>query len=134
VDRFYQAAFAHREEDAKRLTREALSLLKARQVRYFQQNKAILRQLDPIFLSMEGLGQFVAVAWLMHPEGGKVPFAVAVEGFRRNRKWWSQEEGLAMFLVLDRLTNPDWATDVFGEKPKYITDLLEQASGEAVKK
>jgi hypothetical protein len=74
------------------------------------------------------------VAWLVHPEGGKVPLAVAVEGFRRNRKWWSQEEGLAMFLVLDRLSNPDWAVDVFGEKPKYITDLLEQAAGEAVNK
>lgn len=46
---------------------------------------------------------------------------------RRKRNQWSQEEGLAMFLVMDKLTKPDWRKDLFGEHPKTIIALLEAA-------
>ena len=128
VNKFYEAVFADNDEDSKLLAMEAIALLKSRQTKYFTKDKAILEKLDNIFLSMEGLGQFVAVAWLIHPGGGNVTFDVAVNGFRRNRKRWSQEEGLAMFLLLNKLTTPNWVKDIFGEEPKYITNLLEQAA------
>jgi len=127
VDKFYEAFFAESLTDTKRLTSEAITLYKNRQHKYFIKEKIILNDLDNIFLSMEGLGQFVAVSWLIHKEGGNIPFATAVNGFRRKRNQWSQEEGLAMFLILDKLTNPNWNKNVFGKNPMYIIDLLERA-------
>lgn len=127
TDKFYQAAFAKDTQTTKKLTREALVLLQKRQATYFIRNKSILKSLDNIFLTMEGLGQFVGFYWLQHPSGARVPFTKAVEGMRRKRNQWSQEEGLAMFLILDKLTKPDWRNELFGNKPKNIIELLETA-------
>lgn len=129
IDAFYTAAEAKDTKQAKEAVRKGLSLLKARQAKYFTGNKAILKTLDDIFLSMEGLGQYVAVYWLMHPQGGNVNRATAINGFRRKRNQWSQEEGLAMFLALSRLQpEKNWIKDQFNKKPLTIVDLLEQES------
>ncbi len=127
IETFYEAAGARSVREAKTLTRKALAMLKARQEKYFTGDKAFLRELDDIFLSMEGLGQYVAVYWLVHPKGGNLPPDVAVNGFRRKRNQWSQEEGLAMFLALVRLSKPDWAREQFGSQPVTIVALLEKA-------
>ena len=37
-------------------------------------------------------------------------------------RWWSQEEGLALFLVLDRLL-PDWPDRAFSANPALGIDL-----------
>jgi hypothetical protein len=127
VNKLYEAAFAHNEKAARGLVGKALFLLKKRQTKYFKGERAILKELDNIFLSMEGLGQYAAVAWLTHPKGADMPFEKAVNGFRRKGSQWSQEEGLALFLILNRLTKTDWPNDIFGKKPKNIIELLEQA-------
>lgn len=127
VNTFYKAALAKNEKDARVWAGKALTLLKKRQAKYFTGKKAILKELDNIFLSMEGLGQYIAVAWLTDPKAADMPFEKAVNGFRRKRSQWSQEEGLALFLILKRLTKTDWPNDIFGKKPKNIIELLEQA-------
>ncbi|MRG44653.1 hypothetical protein GFS24_05985 [Chitinophaga sp. SYP-B3965] len=127
IDAFYTAAAATGKKQAKDAARKGLDLLKARQAKYFTGDKVILKTLDDIFLSMEGLGQYVAVYWLIHPQGGNVKADVTVSGFRRKRNQWSQEEGLAMFLALARLTEQNWIKDQFNEQPRTIVDLLEQA-------
>lgn len=124
VSKFYEAAFARDKGDVKKLATEALAKLKKRQATYFTNDKAILKPLDDIFLSMEGLGQFAGFYWLQDPSGANIPFERAVEGMRRKRNQWSQEEGLAMFIILDRLTKPDWRNDLFGDRPKNIIELL----------
>ena len=128
IDAFYTAAAAADKKQAKDAVQKGLALLKARQAKYFTGNKAILKTLDDIFLSMEGLGQYVAVYWLMHPQGGNVNRDTAIPGFRRKRNQWSQEEGLAMFLALTRLTEKDWVRSQFNKKPLTIVELLEQES------
>jgi hypothetical protein len=128
VDAFYTAAFAADQQQAKDAVRKGLALLKARQTKYFTGNKMVLNRLDGIFLSMEGLGQYVAVYWLMRPEGGNVDRDAAISGFRRKRNQWSQEEGLAMFLALTRLGEQDWVKDQFSERPQTIVELLERAT------
>ena len=45
------------------------------------------------------------------------------------RRSWSQDEGLALFLVLDRLL-PDWPALVFGAQSAGAAQLLERAVGE----
>ncbi|RPE12758.1 hypothetical protein EGT74_04225 [Chitinophaga lutea] len=127
TDAFYAAAGARSVREAKVLAKKALGMLKARQARYFTGNKTVLKKLDDIFLSMEGLGQYVAVYWLVHPRGGNLPPDVAVNGFRRKRNQWSQEEGLAMFLALVRLAKPDWEREQFSAQPVTIVELLEKA-------
>lgn len=127
INSFYEAAFANNDKDARVLAGKALKFLKKRQSKYFTGKRFILKELDNIFLSMEGLGQYSAVAWLTHPQGADMPFEKAVNGFRRKGSQWSQEEGLALFLILNRLSKTDWANDIFGKKPKNIIELLEQA-------
>lgn len=127
VNKLYDAAFASNEKITRSLAAKALVLLKKRQSKYFTGERSILKELDNIFLSMEGLGQYSAVAWLTHPQGADMPFEKAVNGFRRKGSQWSQEEGLALFLILNRLSKTDWANDIFGKKPKTVTALLERA-------
>lgn len=126
IDAFYSAAAATEKEQAKAAVRKGLTLLKARQTKYFTGDKEILKTLDGIFLSMEGLGQYIAVYWLIHPHGGNVNREAAVSGFRRKRNQWSQEEGLAMFLALTRLAEQSWVKDQFSERPRTIVDSLEE--------
>jgi len=125
VDKLYEAAFAAGKEKTKQLTREALTLFKQRQSTYFIKEHAVLKPLDDIFLTMEGLGQFAGFYWLQDSSGANIPYEQAVNGMRRKRNQWSQEEGLAMFLVLDKLTKPNWSRDLFGDHPKNIIQLLE---------
>lgn len=125
--RFYESAAAKDKDAAKTALREALNMLKSRQSNYFINDRSVLTPLDDIFLSMEGVGQYVAVAWLIHAKGGKLPLATAMKGFRRNGKSWSQEEGLATFLALTNITKINWAEDVFGPNPKTIITLIENA-------
>jgi hypothetical protein len=41
------------------------------------------------------------------------------------RSSWSQDEGFALFLILDKLTLPEtWVKDMFGYKTKSIVDLI----------
>ena len=134
TNKFYEAVFAHSEKGARILASKALSLLKKRQATYFKGEKVILVELDNIFLSMEGLGQYTAVAWLTHPEGADMPFEKAVNGFRRKGSQWSQEEGLALFLILNRLTKTDWPNDIFGKRPKHVIELLEKGFRKKIQK
>ena len=127
VAKFYDAAFASTKEQSILITKEAITLYKKRQADYFSGDKLIFQKLDDIFLSMEGLGQYMSLAWLINPKGGNIDFATAVKGVRRGKSQWSQEEGLALFLVLTKLTKPDWANDMFGKYPKNVIALLEDA-------
>ncbi|MBS0028278.1 hypothetical protein ACTJJ0_05550 [Chitinophaga sp. 22321] len=129
TDLFYQAAFHPDKRTSKKLTCDALRMLHQRQVSYFTGDREVLRKLDDIFLTMEGLGQFAGLYWLQHPSGGKLPYATAVEGMRRKRNQWSQEEGLAMFLILDKMGWRNWERDVLSDDPKTIVQQLHAACG-----
>ena len=75
---------------------------------------------------MEGIGQYIAVAWLTHPAGGNLEIKKAVKGIRRGGKWWSQDESLAMFLVYTKISNPELGKEMFGDNLNMINLLLEK--------
>ena len=75
---------------------------------------------------MEGFGQWAAYAWLSDPQGGGMTTAAAQTKMRGSRRWWSQEEGLALFLVIDRFL-PGWAQRAFGNPPSMGIEMLRQA-------
>ena len=76
---------------------------------------------------MEGLGQYTMYLWLIHPKGGNITVPNAIIGVRRDSKWWSQDEGFGLFLVLDRLTAPStWATGLFGNRTEDAVSLIKR--------
>ena len=82
-------------------------------------------KIDNLFLTMEGLGQYLIYVWLTHPNGGNIRKDVAIEGVRRKRKSWSQDEGFALFLILDQLLEPKkWVKQMFGNKVESIINLV----------
>jgi hypothetical protein len=46
---------------------------------------------------------------------------------RGRKRWWSQEEGLSLFLIIDRFV-PDWPQRAFAPSPALGIDLLKIAA------
>ena len=122
-DLFYAAATERDATEARGLAADAYAAMKARQARWLKGDDALWKVADDLFLTMEGTGQWSAFAWLVHPEGAALAPEAAREGMRGRRRWWSQDEGLALFLVIDRFL-PGWQKKAFGPHPKLAIDLL----------
>jgi hypothetical protein len=129
-DLLYRAADAGSIEEARALAAAALAAMRARHARWFTGDAAMFAALDDIFLSMEGVGQFAAYAWLAHPEGGGLSREAAIAKMLGRRKWWTQDEGLALFLAVDRLL-PEWPQLGFAVPALGATAILERAVGRA---
>ena len=125
-DLIYKAAGAESIEEARRLATQALEMMRSRHARWFTGDKAVFAVLDDTWLSMEGAGQWAGYAWLAHPKGGGLDRDAAVARMLGRRRWWSQDEGLGVFLVLDRLL-PEWPALVFDKTSIGALDLLERA-------
>lgn len=106
---------------------KAFELMKRRQKEYFKGEYKELTAIDNFFLTMEGLGQYSMYLWLIHPKGGNIKKEIAIQGVRRGGNWWSQDEGLALFLVLDNVSkSKKWAKRMFGNETISATTLIEQ--------
>jgi len=113
--------------DSVEKTREVRSILKAiqkRQDNYFQGEYQSLKELNPFFLTMEGVGQYTMYAWLAHPKGGNLEISQAFDATRT--KSWIQDEGFGLTLLLADYKNPkEWGEKVFGQNSFTILELLE---------
>ncbi|HEU4365312.1 MAG TPA: hypothetical protein VFT13_07585, partial [Candidatus Krumholzibacteria bacterium] len=127
LDLLYRAAAADSLAEARELAAQALAMIRSRHAHYFTGDKAVFATLDDTFLSMEGAAQWTAYAWLAHPQGGGMEPEKAVAKMLGRRRWWAQDEGLALFLVVDRLL-PEWPSLVFGSKSAGALELLELAT------
>lgn len=125
-DLLYRAADAESLGEARALANEALAMMKARHARWLTEESEVFAILDDAFLAFEGAGQWVGHAWLAHPSGGGVRPDLALAGMRRDGRRWTQDEGLGLFLVIDRLL-PSWPSRVFGKRPAGAVELLEVA-------
>lgn len=132
-DLLYRAAAAASREDVLTLATEALAMMKRRHARWFIGEKAEFAILDDTFLSLEGAAQWAAAAWLAHPEGGGLTREEAVAKMLGKRRWWAQDEGLALFLVVDRLL-PGWPRLVFHDPSIGGLALLERAVGSSAER
>ncbi|MGV0751396.1 hypothetical protein [Empedobacter brevis] len=107
--------------------KEGMKIMQQRHNDFFQDKYKNLTEIDHFFLTMEGLGQYTMYLWLTHPKGGNIDKEMAVKGVRRGGKWWSQDEGFALFLILDQLENTkSWAKDMFGNKTESVINLIER--------
>ena len=126
IDIFYKAYWSKDTSDLKQLVKEGLRMYKQRQKRYFTGKKEIYKDLDNFFLTMEGIGQYVAFYWLTSKEGANLSAITAIEGLRRNKDNWAQEESLALFLIYTKITNPDLGKEMFENELLNITNLIDQ--------
>lgn len=113
---------------ARPLVREALALARARQARWFTGKDAQWLELEDAFLTLEGMGQWAAWAWLTDPEGGKLTPDRALPHVRRGGRFWSQDQGLLLMLAVDRFV-PGWQAQAFAPEPATAFRLWEQAAG-----
>lgn len=108
-------------------TKEGLKLMADRRNQFFTTEYSYLQDIEDLFLTMEGLGQYTMYLWLTHPKGGNIGRLKAIEGVRRNKKKWSQDEGFLLFLILERLQpSKVWAKEMFGNKVVNVTDILDR--------
>ncbi|SFN26449.1 hypothetical protein SAMN05421594_1925 [Chryseobacterium oleae] len=123
VSTFYNS-ISNKELDQEELLK-GLNLMDKRQKKYLKGKYKTLAAMDDLFLTMEGLGQYSMYLWLIHPEGGSTDLETAIKGVRRNGRWWSQEEGLVLFLILERQQESAfWVKDMFGTKSVTIMELI----------
>jgi hypothetical protein len=127
TDLLYAAAAAPTDAEARRLARKALTAMRARHAMWFVGPGEKWKPLDDIFLQMEGLGQWLIYKYYVDGPNRVYPPGVALKAVRRGRKQWSQDEGLALMLVVDRLV-PDWQNAAFAAQPMLAEALLAKAA------
>ncbi len=127
TDLFYEAAAAPDDATARRLAGEARALMQARMQRFYTGADAYLAEAEDVWLTMEGSGQFAGYRWLVDPQGGAAPADLASPNFARRSRWWSQNEGLGVFLALERIAGPGWRRVVYGGGERTALQLLDAA-------
>ena len=127
IDLLLRAARARDRSSALRLARQARALMRARQDRYYPARDAYLREAEDIWLTLEGSAQWAGYQWVIRRDGGAVPSAVAFQSFGKRGRWWSQEEGFALFMTLDRLSGSKWKRHAFGDGAKTVLQMLDEA-------
>jgi hypothetical protein len=125
-DLLFAAAAAPDDDAARQLAAAALERMRSRRARWLNGANAPFAELDDIFLSMEGMGQWLAYRALRSPEGGGVSADQALSAIRRGGRQWSQDQGLALLLTVDRLL-PDWQQRAFRDPDWRAERLLAAA-------
>lgn len=114
---------------ARALAAHGLHMMRARHKRWLSGKNAHFGVFDDGFLTMEGAGQWLMYRYFLSlPEGRDAPEKV-MDAVRRGGKWWSQDEGLALMLTLDRLL-PNWQERIFSDPEWRAENLLAAAIGE----
>ena len=128
-DLLFRAASAPTRTRARALACDALAKLRQRRSRYFRGADAIWAEVDELSLTTEGMGEWVGYSWVTRVRG--LPASAVLPRFRG--RFWSQEQGLALFLVIDRLV-PGWQKLLFRREPLTAEPLLARACGHRVSK
>jgi hypothetical protein len=126
-DLLYQAVRAPDDRTARTLTREATDAILRRRARFFHDELRAYAEVEDVFLSMEGIAEWSR--FKLEQEAHRVPgngdedILAFLQGKDND---WSQDEGLALFLLIDRLV-PDWQAQMFGDRLPSPVDMLRRA-------
>jgi len=104
------------------LVRAAIDSIQARRARFFGGLKAPWSRIEQLLLDLEGAGQWAALSHLVYSRpGARVDQLIDV--VRDSRTYWSQDEGLALYLAVDALV-PGWQQLAFSDEPRSSLELL----------
>jgi hypothetical protein len=92
---------------SRSLIEKALAQADARRKRYFAGDKAFHTEIDDIFLVMEGIGVWVQFQVARDLAGPEESWQESLKNLLSRNDDWVLEEGLALFLLIDRLV-PNW--------------------------
>jgi hypothetical protein len=112
---------------AASLVRSARNLMKARYARWFSGKDAYMAEAEPIWLTFEGAGQWTGYQWLVDPKGAGLPAARVWPGFASD-KHWTQGEGFAAFMALERLAGTAWKRQAFHLGQKDVLQMLDEGA------
>jgi hypothetical protein len=122
-DVLYKAVLETKRRRKRELAKSVLDSIRQRHRQFFNGEDAFYAEIEDIFLIVEGVAQWAAYKSAT-AEG--LSSTNALKLIRRGGKQWSQDEGLALFLVIDSLL-PRWQEKTFGETPISVTSLLREA-------
>ncbi|MGK2855824.1 MAG: hypothetical protein ACSLFQ_01325 [Thermoanaerobaculia bacterium] len=122
---FLDAARAEDDVEATHLARKARQLMLDRQARWMVGDDAYLVEAEDIWLTFEGAGQWTGFQWLVHPRGGAQPEAEVTARFTKGRQW-SQTEGFAVVMALERLIGPTWKRHAYGDGAQTVLEMLDR--------
>ncbi len=122
-DLLYQSVGETDRQRKVQLAKNALAAIQTRHRQFFVGKDAIYKEVEDIFLTMEGAANWAAYRSAIAEGMSKTD---AVKLIRRGGKYWSQDEGLAIFLLVDSFL-PGWQKKVFGKSAVSIIDLLQKA-------
>jgi hypothetical protein len=123
----FDAWHAKTRPEAAALVREARAAMRVRYAKWFTGKDAYMAEAEPVWLTLEGSGQWLAYTWMIDARGGRVPSADVLPGFEADR-YWTQREGFAAFMALQRLTGTAWKKQAFHLGQKDILQMLDEAS------
>ena len=126
IDLLMQAALAPTKKEAKILAKKSRDMIKVRYETWMSDDGQKYSEVDDLWLSMEGSGQWVGYSWLSNEKGGGLTKNQAIKEFGLRGKWWSQKLGFALFMAIDRLSD-DWKNDAFGDGNRSVLTLLDSA-------
>jgi hypothetical protein len=126
-DLLFRAAAEADSVQRRGLARQALAAARERRMRWFTGANAIYADIEDVFLNMEGVANWAAYRVLLHHAGPRADRAQVLQAIRRGGRKWSQDEGLALFLVIDALV-PGWQQRVLGPEPPSVFTLLAEAA------
>jgi hypothetical protein len=124
----FRAAAEADSAQRRALAGQALAAARERRARWFTGENAIYADIEDVFLNMEGVANWAAYRVLLHHAGPGADRAQVLRAIRRGGRKWSQDEGLALFLVIDALV-PGWQQRVLGPEPPSVFTLLAEAAG-----
>lgn len=104
---------------AKRL----LDRIKERRAMYYTGKDLKFTEIEDIFLTMEGVANWAAYRAAI-ADGLSENEASGL--IRRGGKYWSQEHGILLFMIIDSLSL-NWQKAAFSKRPASIVSLLERA-------
>lgn len=111
------AAFlAHTLSDCKRELARALSLIQQRRARYFVGERKAYAPLEEIFLTLEGTAMWAHFQMAKDHAPAHEEVKTTLLKLAEKTNAWSQVEGLALFLLIDRLV-PNWQARYFVPDP-----------------
>jgi hypothetical protein len=147
LDLLFRAADSGDTSECRRLANSALTGMRARHARFFVGEHAILAELEPLFLHLEGVGEWLRLRLVEesrqfpqrpelrradplfdgYAELRRMGRAEALAFVRGEDNDWVQDHGLALFLVIDRLA-PGWQKAAFAGNLVSPYALLERGS------